>query len=425
MWADSATATGAAADGKRVQTVGKITLMKYRALLACVAAPAITFVCLAQTPAKKAPATKAPATKAPAKKGNSLVQSLNFGKMPDGTPVELYTLKNADGMTATITTYGGAVVSLTAPDKQGRFADIVLGMGDLAGYLAKPPYFGALIGRYGNRIGGGVFRLEGHTYTLPKNDPDKNPNRTLHGGPEGFDKRVWKASVVSGPEAAIELTYVSKDGEEGFPGTLTTHVVYTLTKDNSLKIEYRATTDKPTVVNLTNHSYFNLKGAGEGDILQHQVMINADRFTPVDANLIPTGELKPVANTPFDFTKSTAIGARINDNDQQLKLGGGYDHNWVLTGSMGTPQQAAEVYEPTTGRVMDVITTEPGLQFYTGNFLDGTIHGKGGKAYGKRSAFCMETQHYPDSPNKPNFPSTELKPGATYKTTTIYKFSAR
>jgi aldose 1-epimerase len=394
--------------------------MNSRALLAGFAASAIAVVCLAQTPAKKAPAQKTPA-----QKGSSLVKAQPFGQMPDGTPVEIFTLTNSAGMTARITTYGGAVVSLTAPDKAGKYADIVLGMEDLKGYLAKPPFFGALIGRYGNRIGGGMFRLDGQVFTLPKNDPEKNPACTLHGGPEGFDKKVWKAAEVESAEGpSLRLTYVSKDGEEGFPGTLTAHVVYTLGK-NELKIAYTATTDKDTVVNLTNHSYFNLAGAGEGDILQHQVTINADRFTPVDAHLIPTGEYKPVAGTPFDFTTPTAIGARIEQNDQQLRLGGGYDHNWVLNKNIGGLTQAAEVYEPKSGRVMDVLTTEPGLQFYTGNFLDGTIHGKGGKAYGKRSAFCMETQHYPDSPNKPNFPSTELKPGHTYKTTTIYRFSAR
>ncbi len=392
--------------------------MKHRAWLAGFAAPAFTLLCLAQSPAQKA-VTKVLTPK----KGSSLVKKQPFGQMPDGTPVDMYTLTNG-GMEARIITYGGAVVSLTAPDKSGKYADVVIGMDDLQGYLSQPPYFGALIGRYGNRIGGGTFHLEGKLYTLPKNDPAEHPACTLHGGPEGFDKKVWKAAETSSPEGpAIGLTYVSKDGEEGFPGTLTAHVVYTLGK-NELKIDYSATTDKPTVVNLTNHSYFNLAGAGVGDILQHQVKIDADRFTPVDANLIPTGEYKAVAGTPFDFTKPTAIGARINQNDPQLKLGGGYDHNFVLNKNLGGLTQAAEVYEPTTGRTMEVLTTEPGLQFYTGNFLDGKFHGKG-KTYNKRSAFCMETQHYPDSPNKSNFPTTELKPGQTYKSETIYRFSAR
>lgn len=405
--------TGAAA-------VGKIALMNYRALLAGFAASAVTLVCLAQTPAKKTP------THTPAKKGTQLIKKGIFGNMPDGTPVEVFTLTSSSGMVARITTYGGVVVSLTAPDRTGKFADIVLGLDDLKGYLEqKPPFFGALIGRYGNRIGGGTFHLDGKLFTLPKNDPANNPVCTLHGGPLGFDKKVWKAAIVdSEKDPSISLTYVSKDGEEGFPGTLTAHVVYSL-GPNELRIAYSATTDKDTVVNLTNHSYFNLSGAGEGDILQHQVKIDADRFTPVDSHLIPTGEYKAVAGTPFDFTKPTAIGARINADDAQLKLGGGYDHNFVLNKNIGGLTQAAEVYDPKTGRVMDVLTTEPGLQFYTGNFLDGTIHGKGGKTYPKRSAFCMETQHYPDSPNKSNFPSTELKPGQTYKTTTIYRFSAR
>lgn len=378
--------------------------MRLSSWVAVLVAGALAWTCLAQ---------------APSKKGNSSVKSQPFGKLPDGTPVELYTLANAKGMHAGIMTYGGTVVSLTAPDKSGKFADVVLGMDSVDGYQHQTAFFGALIGRYGNRIGHGTFKLEGKTYTLPKNDGQN----TLHGGPQGFDKKVWTAHVNGN---ALELTYVSKDGEMGFPGTLTAKVVYTLTDNNELKIDYTATTDKPTVVNLTNHSYFNLAGAGNGTNLEHQVMINADRFTPVDDGLIPTGELKPVKGTPFDFTKSTAIGARINQEDQQLKFGKGYDHNWVLNKSAaGAMTKAAEVYEPKSGRVMEVFTTEPGLQFYTGNFLDGTVKGKGGIAYPHRGAFCMETQHYPDSPNKPAFPSTELKPGQTYHTTTTYKFSAR
>ena len=346
----------------------------------------------------------------------------SFGKMPDGTPVDIYTLTNANGMEARITTYGGAVVSLTAPDRHGKFADVVLGMDTLEGYRSQANFFGALIGRYGNRIGHAQFTLDGRTYHLPNND---NGN-TLHGGPDGFDKKIWHATearAADGP--SLELTYVSKDGEAGFPGTLSAKVVYTLTNKNELKIDYTATTDKPTVVNLTNHSYFNLKGAGEGTVLEHQVMINADRFTPVDGTLIPTGELRAVKDTPFDFTKATAIGERIGQNDQQLKFGNGYDHNFVLNRNHDGLTKGAEVYEPASGRVLEVWTSEPGLQFYTGNFLDGKVHGKGGKAYPFRGAFCMETQHFPDSPNKPKFPSTELKPGATYRTDTVYRFSAR
>jgi aldose 1-epimerase len=351
-----------------------------------------------------------------ARKGKSNVQKQVYGKMPDGTPIELYTLSNAHGMRAGIMTYGGTIVSLTAPDRAGKYADVVLGMDSLEGYLKGVPFFGALIGRYGNRIGHAQFELDGKTYHLPKNDGDN----TLHGGDRGFDKRVWTAREVGD---SLELTYLSKDGEEGFPGNLSAKVVYTVTPRNELRIEYTATTDKDTVVNLTNHSYFNLAGPGSGDILQHEVTIHADRFTPVDKGLIPTGELRAVKGTPFDFTKATAIGARIGQNDEQLVFGKGYDHNWVLNGS--GMRQAAEVYEPKTGRVLDVLTDQPGLQFYTGNFLDGTIHGKGGKAYGHRGAFCMETQHFPDSPNHPSFPTTELKPGETYHTVTVYRFSAR
>ena len=347
------------------------------------------------------------------------VKTQPYGKMPDGTPVDLYTLTNVNGMQAGIITYGGAVVMLTAPDRAGKLGDVTIAMDDLAGMQKQTSFFGALIGRYGNRIGKAQFVLDGQTFKLPAND---GPN-TLHGGPQGFDKKVWKAEPGSSADGqTLTLTYVSKDGEMGFPGTLTAKVVYTLTGKNELKIDYTATTDKPTVVNLTNHTYWNL--AGEGDILGHDAMIAADRFTPVDATLIPTGELKPVKGTPFDFTAATAIGARINQDDEQLKFGKGYDHNWVLNRTGEGLSKAAEVHDPKTGRVMEVWTTEPGLQFYTGNFLDGTLTGKG-RTIGLRNAFCMETQHYPDSPNKPSFPSTTLKPGETYHTTTVYRFSAR
>ena len=359
---------------------------------------------------------------AAAKKGQPNVKKQSYGKMPDGTPVDLYLLTNANGMEAHLTAYGGTLVSLTAPDRHGAFTDVVLGMDTLDGCRSQTAWFGALIGRYGNRIGAAKFTLEGKTYQLPVND---GPN-TLHGGPRGFGKQLWQVREVASSEGpAVEFSYVSKDGEEGFPGTLTAKVIYTLTNKNELKIDYTATTDKPTVVNLTNHAYFNLKGAGVGDILAHEVMIDASRFTPVDATLIPTGELRAVKGTPFDFTKATAIGARIDANDQQLNFGKGYDHNWVLDKTGAGLTKAAEVYEPTTGRVMQVWTTEPALQFYTGNFLDGSLRGKGGKVYQRRGAFCMETQHYPDSPNHPAFPSTELKPGTTYHTTTVYSFSAR
>lgn len=341
--------------------------------------------------------------------GNTL-----WGKTPDGRDVELYALKNARGAEARIMNYGGVVVSLEVPDRQGTMDDIVAGFDKYDDYLKPPPYFGAIIGRYGNRIGNARFRLDGVEYVLAKND---GPNQ-LHGGTRGFDKRLWQATLLS-PQS-LELKYLSKDGEEGYPGNLTATVRYTLTDANELKIEYSAVTDKDTVVNLTNHSYFNL--AGEGDILNHEVWINADRFTPVDRGLIPTGELKSVAGTPFDFRKATAIGARIGEKDQQLTFAGGYDHNWVLNRTGSGLELAARVVEPKSGRVMEVLTTEPGLQFYTGNFLDGTLKGKG-RTYTRRSAFCMETQHFPDSPNKPAFPSTVLKPGSTYQSTTVYRFS--
>jgi aldose 1-epimerase len=346
----------------------------------------------------------------------SNVKQEPYGKMPDGTAVDIYTLTNEKGMQARIITYGGALVSLTAPDKDGKYADVLMAMDDLDGMRQQDNFFGALIGRYGNRIGKAQFALDGKTYKLPANDGAN----TLHGGPQGFDKKVWAAkSATSSEGPSLELTYTSPDGEMGFPGTLNAKVVYTLTNTNAVRIDYTATADKPTVANLTNHAYFNL--AGEGDILAHEVMINADRFTPVDEGLIPTGELKPVKGTPFDFTTATAIGARINQDDQQLKYGKGYDHNWVLNKNDASMTKAAEVRDPKSGRVMEVWTTEPGLQFYTGNFLDGKFKGKG-RTFNLRNAFCMETQHYPDSPNQSSFPSTRLNPGQTYHTTSEYRF---
>jgi aldose 1-epimerase len=341
--------------------------------------------------------------------------SRDFGKTPPGETVELYTLKNAKGVEAAISTYGGVLVSLKVPDRAGALGDIVLGFDDFNGYLKPPPYFGALIGRYGNRIAHARFTLDGVEYKLAKNNGDNS----LHGGNRGFDKVVWKAKLGNG----LELTYLSKDGEEGYPGNLSVTVVYTLTDNNELKIDYTATTDKDTVVNLTNHSYFNLAGQGEGDILAHQLTLNADRYTPVDKGLIPTGELRSVEGTPFDFRQPHAIGERIGSSDEQIGLGGGYDHNFILNRTGDGLSLAAKVNEAKSGRVLEVLTTEPAIQFYTGNFLDGTIAGKGGKIYGRRSALCLETQHYPDSPNHPSFPSTELKPGAVYHTTTVYRFS--
>lgn len=350
------------------------------------------------------------------------IEKHTFGKTEDGIPVELYTLTNANGLEAKITNYGGIVVSLLVPDRDGKPGDVVLGYGTLEEYIKNNPYFGALVGRYGNRIAHGKFTLEGIEYTLAQNDGENH----LHGGRKGFDKVVWKADAVRNKNSVgSKLTYLSKDGEEGYPGNLSVTVVYTLTNDNELKIEYTAVTDKVTIVNLTHHGYFNLAGAGLGDILGHELMIKADRFTPVDKGLIPTGELRSVKGTPMDFTRAVAIGARIDQAAEQLALGGGYDHNWVLNNGDGSLALAAKVYEPTTGRVMEIYTTEPGIQFYSGNFLDGSTTGKGGKVYEYRYGFCLETQHFPDSPNKPDFPSTVLKPGETYTTTTIYTFSVK
>lgn len=345
-----------------------------------------------------------------------------WGKTPDGTAVDLFTLRNARGAEATITTYGGIVVTLLMPDRNGRMGDIVLGYDNLQGYIDKTPYFGCLVGRYGNRIGDAKFTLDGTTYTLAKND---GPN-SLHGGAKGFDKVVWSGrSVESKDGAALELTYLSRDGEEGFPGNLKVTAVYTLTNDNELKLDFSATTDKPTVCNLTHHSYFNLRGQGDGDILGHEIMINSARITPIDKTLITTGEYMPVEGTPFDFRKPAAIGARINESDTQLGYGPGYDHNWVIDKPAGQLGIQATVYESTTGRVLEVLSDEPGLQFYSGNFLDGTIKGKGGVVYQKRTGFCLEPQHYPDSPNKPQFPSVVLRPGQLYQNTIIYRFSTR
>ena len=357
-----------------------------------------------------------------ATKGKHSIDKQSFGKTDDGTAVDIYTLKNASGTEVRITNYGGIVVSLKVPDKNGKFDDVVLGYDNLDGYLKNnSPYMGALIGRYANRIAKGKFSLNGKDYQLAVNN---GPNH-LHGGLKGFDKVVWTAKalrVANG--AALRLTYVSRDGEENYPGKLTATVVYTLTDANELRIGYSATTDQRTVVNLTSHSYFNLAGQGSGDILKHQLFMNASRFTPTDAGAIPTGELKGVRGTPFDFTKPTDIGARIEQDDQQLKFGNGYDHNFVLIKGKRL-SLAAIVSEPSSGRVMQVYTTEPGMQFYSGNFLDGSITGKDGKVYNRRYGLCLEAQHYPDSPNKPKFPSVVLNPGQRYTQTTIYKFSAK
>ncbi len=350
------------------------------------------------------------------------IETKPFGETSDGRAVRLYSLRNANGMTADIMTYGAIVVSLRTPDRDGRMDDIVLGYDNLQDYIKNSPYFGAIVGRYGNRIAKGKFTLDGAEYTLATNNNNLNH---LHGGVTGFDKVVWDDEPVWKSDAVgVKLSYLSQDGEEGYPGNLKATVTYLLTNKNELRIDYEATTDKATPVNLTHHGYFNLTG-GQRDILGHVLFLNAGKFTPVDEGLIPTGELPSVKGTPMDFTKPTEIGARINNGYEQLKFGGGYDHNWVLNKRGSGMTLAARVYEPTTGRTMEVLTLEPGIQFYSGNFLDGTITGKGGKVYKHRWGFCLETQHYPDSPNKPNFPSTILRPGEKYQTTTIYRFSAK
>ena len=360
----------------------------------------------------------------PTAEAKSKLQKQAFGKIQDGQSVDLYTLTNRYGMSVAISNFGGTLVSLKVPDRDGKLGDVVLGYDNPADYENGKAHFGGTIGRYANRIAHGKFTLDGVVYTLPLN----NGENTLHGGIRGFDKHVWTAKDVSSSAGeALELNYVSKDGEEGFPGTLTAKVVYTLLADqNAVRIDYTATTDNDTVLNLTNHSYFNLAGQGNGDILQQQLTLYARQFTPVDATLIPTGKVQDVHNTPFDFLQPMAIGVRINMDDEQLKLGRGYDHNWVLDKrSPSSLSPAARAYDAQSGRVLEVSTTEPGVQLYTGNFLDGTDHGKDGKVYGYRSAFCLETQHFPDSPNHKDFPSTVLKPGQTFRSTSVYNFSVQ
>ena len=369
----------------------------------------VSLLAMARLPAEE------PKAKADPKAG---VQKMAFGKTSDGAAVDLYVLTNSKGMTAKVMTYGAILTELDVPDKNGKTADVVLGFDDLKGYLDGHPYFGSNVGRVANRIAKGKFTLDGKEYTLATNN---GPNH-LHGGKKGFDKVVWKAEIVpSKEEQAVKFTYVSPDGEEGYPGTLTASVTYTLTDANELRIDYTATTDKATPVNLAHHSYFNLAGAGNGDILDHEVTINADKYTPADDTLIPTGKIEPVKGTPLDFTKPTAIGKRIGELKGEP---GGYDLNYVLNGGeRKEPHLAAKVHDPKSGRIMEVLTTEPGLQFYTGNFLDGKVKGKGG-VYKKHYGFCMEAQHFPDSVNHPEFPSMILKPGQTYAQTTIYKFTA-
>jgi aldose 1-epimerase len=349
-----------------------------------------------------------------------------FGKTPDGTPVEVFTLTNKNGIKLRAMTYGAIVLSLETPDRDGKNADIVLGYSTLDEYIKDTPYFGAIVGRYGNRIANGKFQLDGKEYTLATNNEPGGIKCSLHGGVKGFDKVVWRGEpIVKDGAQGVKFSYTSKDGEEGYPGTLHVSVTYVLTDDNAWRIDYEANTDKATPINITQHSYFNLKGEGNGDILDHELTFQASRFTPVNVGLIPTGELRSVKETPFDFTTPHRIGQRVNADDEQIKFGGGYDHNWVLDNQSGKLALAATVHEPSTGRVIEVLTTEPGLQFYCGNFLDGKLTGKSGKPYHFRNGFCLETQHYPDSPNQPTFPNTILRPGKTWQSTTVYQFGAK
>ncbi len=389
------------------------------AAVAAVAALIVSCVC----PCKSMRGSRCGCKKAAAK-CTSCICVFPWGEV-DGQEVQLYVLCNANGMTAKISNYGAIVQSLTAPDKDGKLADIVLGYNTVAEYVEDTPYFGAVVGRYGNRIAKGEFKLDGKTYKLATNNEPGGMPCALHGGLKGFDKVIWDAAALTDDgKKGLKLNYLSKDGEEGYPGNLNLTVTYWLTDDNTLEVEYLATTDKATPVNVTQHSYFNLRGEGNGDILGHELMLAADRFTPVDKGLIPTGELRPVKGTPFDFTTPHAIGERVDSKDEQMVFGGGYDHNWVLNNQDGDMALAARVSEPTTGRIMEIWTTEPGIQFYCGNFLDGHNIGKAGKPYKFRNGFCLETQRYPDSPNQPEFPSTILKPGEKLESKTIFKFTA-
>ncbi len=374
-------------------------------LVLCLTALAAACVCLASCSGK-----------APAGKGKPTVEKVPYGKMPDGRPVDIFTLTNANGMRVKLTNYGAITVSVEVPDRAGKLADVTLGYDTLDGWFTSKSYFGATVGRYANRIAKGKFSLDGQTYTLATN----NGENALHGGLKGFDKVLWNAETVELPNAVgVKFTYASKDGEEGYPGNLAVTALYTLTNDNEFKVEFTATTDKATVVNLAHHSYWNLGGAAAGDILGHELLLEADQYTPVDAGLIPTGELKAVAGSPMDFTKPAAIGAWI------AQVEGGYDHNFVLRNQTGKVALAARAVDPRSGRIMEIFTDQPGIQFYSGNFLDGTVAGKGGVVYKNHRGFCLEPQHSPDSPNRPNFPSVVLRPGETYKHVMIHKFSAK
>lgn len=368
------------------------------------------------------PKTEMPVTSEPDSAQMVSINESPFGNLPDGSAVTLYTLRNAQGTEMTVINYGGYITSLKTKDRSGVIEDIVLGYDSLAGYLKAPSFFGCIVGRYGNRIAKGQFKLDGKTYTLAKNNGENH----LHGGVKGFDKVMWNATPsTSADGASLKLTYLSKDMEEGYPGNLDVTVTYTLTNDNELKIDYEATTDKKTVINLTNHSYFNLSGNTKRDILDHKLSLAASKFLPVDATLIPTGELKDVKGTPFDFTKPEVIGTRINDDHPQIKAGIGYDHCWVFDKEPGTLTLGATLYDSISGRYMEMFTTEPATQFYSGNFLNGTVTGKYNTVYQQRYGLCLETEHFPDSPNQPSFPTVILNPGEVYQTQTIYKFSTR
>ncbi|MVM30364.1 galactose-1-epimerase [Spirosoma sp. HMF4905] len=349
------------------------------------------------------------------------IEKTQFGTFPDGRVADLFTLRNEKGMVVQVTNYGGYIVSWTAPDKAGKQEEIILNVPTFADYLKGTPSLGPIIGRFGNRIANGKFTIDGQEYTLAQN----NNGNHIHGGPTGFDKRLWQAKIIDGKESSLVLGYMAKDGEEGYPGNLAVMVTYTLQNDNALRIDYEATTDKATVINLTNHTYFNLSGL-KHDVLNHELMVAANRYLPTDPKQIPTGELKPVNGTPFDFLKPTAIGTHINDTtDTQIRYGKGYDHCWVFTNMSKGLKLGATVYEPTSGRFMEMYTTEPAVQVYTANNLNGKLVNKDGVALSKRFGLCLETEHFPDAPNHPNFPSTVLRPNETYKSTTMYKLSVK
>lgn len=376
-------------------------------------ASSLTILALAFTAAcGPAPADPPTAARRPA-----AIERATFGTLPDGAVVERFTLRNAASIEVVLSSLGAAIHSIRTPDRDGRMADVVLGFETLDQWVTNPPFFGVVVGRYANRIARGRFTLDGVTYTLATN----NGQNHLHGGNRGFDKVVWQAEPVEGANA-VAFTYASPDGDEGYPGALTVRVTYTLNDDGELQLDYTANTDKPTVVNLSNHAYFNL--AGTGTVLDHELQIHADRYTPVDETLIPTGELAAVEGTPFDFRQATPIGARITADHPQIRIGGGYDHNFVLNGTSGQLRPAAAAYDPSSGRTLEVRTTEPGVQLYSGNFAD-PIVGRGGQAYPRHAGFCLETQHFPDSPNQSAFPSTVLRPGETFTSTTVFRFGVR